>query len=66
MYNLDYKFKFFCMFLSFHDNKNWSVVSPNEFTKWKQKKNLKKNLGDIKCVEVKFFFLYKTFEKCID
>lgn len=49
------------MFLSFHDNKNENVVSPNLFTKWKKIKN--KNLGDIKCVEVKRVFCIKDEKK---
>lgn len=43
----------FCMFLSFHDNKNEKCCFPNLFTSWKKNKNL----GDITCVEVKRVFV---------
>ena len=62
MYNLDYKIQVFCMFLSFHDNKNEKCCFPNLFTKWKKNKK-NKNLGDIKCVEVKRVFCIKEEKK---
>lgn len=58
MFNLDNKIQVFCMFLSFHDNKNEKCRFPNLFTKWTNK-----NLGDIKCVEVKRVFCIKHGEK---
>lgn len=48
------------MFLSFHDNKNEKMLFPKFI--YKVKKN-NKNLGDIKCVEVKRVFCIKHEKK---
>lgn len=49
------------MFLSFHDNRKEKMLFPKFIYKVERKKN--KNLGDIKCVEVKRVFCKKKKEK---
>lgn len=62
MYNLNYKFKFFaCFYLFMTTERKKKLLFPKFIYKVKRKKN--KNLGDIKCVEVKRVFCKKKTKK---
>lgn len=61
MFDLDYKFKFFACFYLFMTTKMKNVVS--QIYLQSEKKN--KNLGDIKCVEVKRVFCIKHEKKTL-
>lgn len=62
MYNLNYKFKFFaCFYLFMTTERKKKIVVSQIYLQSGKKKN--KNLGDIKCVEVKRVFCKKKKEK---